>query len=252
VSNARIGAASLAVGLVVIASAQILAPLARPPLYDGVVVEEPYRYLSPSPGEAGAPTSYAGTQPVTGATSPAFAAATAESPPQAQLIAQAGAFTVSTVTSSLAVAITPVPPAPPDSITGNAYRFVVTDQAGEAVSVTSGSFVTLLLRAPAGLTDVSIVQLVDGVWQTLPTMRGGEPDAYDINVEALGEFAIRGVAPAVGIDFGPWSRAIGMLAALGFVLVVISMFLPTRRPRSGPADSSGRQTQPTRRPPRGN
>ncbi len=160
----RAGLASLAAGLVVIAAAQVLAPLDRPPLYDGVVVEEPYRYLAPGPGQAGDPTSYAGTEPVIGPASPAFAAATAEGPPQAQLIAQAGAFSIPEEATGMAVTIMPVAPEPPGAIPGNAYRFSVTDEAGAPVPVATGSFVTLLLRAPTGLTEVTIVQLVDGGW----------------------------------------------------------------------------------------
>src|SRR6202008_1664103 len=87
---------------------QFTAPFRSLPLYDGVIVQEPYRYLAPSSGQAGSPTSYAGTQPIHGATSPAFVAATTESPPQAQLIAPAGAFVVPAGVTALSISIQPV------------------------------------------------------------------------------------------------------------------------------------------------
>ena len=245
-THVRISVASLAAGLVVIVAAQVLAPLDRPPLYDGVVVEEPYRYLAPGPDQAGDPTSYNGTQPVTGTPSPAFAAATAEGPPQAQLIAQAGAFSIPAEATALAVSITPVAPEPPAAIAGNAYRFDVADQAGAPVPVTSGSFVTLLMRAPVGLTEVTMVQLLDGAWTRLPTLRAGSPDTYDVNVDALGVFAIEGTPAPVGTDPGPWFRAVGILAALATLIVAISL-LPTLRRRRPPADPLARSAQRSKR-----
>ena len=75
----------LAVGVAVIALAQLGTPHRAPPLYDGVVVEEPYRYLSPPPGAPGSPKSYTATEPVQGGQSAELVAATPESRPQAQL-----------------------------------------------------------------------------------------------------------------------------------------------------------------------
>ena len=248
-THARIGVASLAAGLVMIVAAQVLAPLDRPPLYDGVVVEEPYRYLAPGPDQAGDPTSYNGTQPVTGTPSPAFAAATAEGPPQAQIIAQAGAFSIPAEATALAVSITPIAPEPQDTIAGNAYRFDVVDQAGAPVPVTSGSFVTLLMRAPAGLTDAAMVQLMNGAWTRLPTMRAGSPDTYDVNVDVLGVFAIQGTVAPVGTDPGPLVRAVGILAALGTLIVAISL-LPTLLRRRAPDAPAAGPEQPRAGQPR--
>ncbi len=231
----RVGLGALAAGLAVIAAAQVLAPVHAPPLYDGVVVEEPYRYLSPAAGEAGEPGSYAGVQPIDGGASPAFAAATSESPPQAQLIAQSGAFAPPAGTSELAVAITPLPPTPPDAIVGNAYRFSVADGGGLAVPVASGSFVTLALRAPAGSTDVTIVRSGDGAWAAVPTLRGGQPDVFLANVDALGDFAIRGTAAAGGSGLGDWPRLVGIAAAIGAVLVGVALLRPRRSPARDPA-----------------
>jgi hypothetical protein len=236
VAQERAGLTCLAVGLAMIAWAQMAAPMTSPPLYDGVVVEEPYRYLSPAPGEAGDPTSFSGTKPLAGGGSPAFVGATGESPPQAQLIAQGGAFAAGAGASGLVVTITPVAPAVADAIAGNAYQFTVTDQETAAVPVAAGSFVTLALRAPADVTDVTIVRFASGAWQSLPTMRGGQPDVFLVNVDELGEFAVRGTLPSSGIDLGSWPRFIGVILAAGSVLVALGLLVPRRirQDRSNP------------------
>ena len=76
--------AVLATGFVLVVAAQLIAPLRSPPLYDGVVIEEPYRYLSPPPGQPGSPTSYEQTLPLDGGASPSAVAAGAAAPPAAR------------------------------------------------------------------------------------------------------------------------------------------------------------------------
>jgi len=238
VSTGRAGVASLVAGLAVIATVQLLAPMRQPPVYDGVVVEEPYRYVSPAGAEAGNPTSYTGSEPVSGTQSPAFAAATGESPPQAQLIAQAGAFAISGNITELRVSIIPAAPDPADSVIGNAYRFEVTGPDGTAVEIPSGSFVTLALRAPTGATGVTIVKLESGVWQPAPVMESGQPDVYLANVDALGVFATRGTLASTSVEPNVWAKAIGIATAAVFVVVAASLLWPHRRPRAPSADAN--------------
>src|SRR5439155_670744 len=88
----------------------IVLKLAGVPLYDGVVVAEPYRYLHPTGGQAGDPTSATDEKPVSGNQSPFFAAATEESPPQAQLVAMDDAFQLNPGSTHLNVSITAVDP----------------------------------------------------------------------------------------------------------------------------------------------
>ena len=129
---------SLSGGLAVIVVSLLAAPLGSPPLYDGVVVQDPYRYVVPGPGQEGSPTSFLTPLPVDGTTSPRFIAATSESPPQAELIAPPGAFVVVAGVTTLAVSIDPVQaPAPPSAgtIAGNVYRFAVADQTGVDLAV---------------------------------------------------------------------------------------------------------------------
>lgn len=168
----RFGVLSIMAGLCLMAAARLGATPAAPPLYDGVIVQDPYRYLSPASGQAGSPTSAQASQAVTGGTSPQFVVATSESPPQAQLVAPVGAFVLPAGTTSMSVSIEAVPPGAMPSgrdISGNVYRFQVRDEAGADLAVTPGHEPTLLLRAPAGIFSGSIGRLSDGTWQDLTT-----------------------------------------------------------------------------------
>jgi len=86
----RLALAALAAGLGLVVAAQRLAPISGPPLYDGVVVEDEYKWLSPPAGYQGGAPSAAATVPVQGGQSPNVAVATSEQPPQAQVFAGAG------------------------------------------------------------------------------------------------------------------------------------------------------------------
>ena len=187
----RAAVITLAAGLGVIAVAQIASPLDSPPLYDGVVPQEPYRYLVPRTNQAGQPSSYHGSVPITAASSPPFVAATTESPPQAQLIAGAGAFVLPTGVTSLTVSIEPVADAPSaasGAISGNVYRVSVADQAGAELSIDPATMPTVSLRAPNGVVVAAISQLVGGAWHDLPTGQGGQPGVFLADVTDLGDF----------------------------------------------------------------
>ncbi len=225
----RAAALTLAAGLVVIAAAQLGAPLGSPPLYDGVVVQDPYRYLAPAPGHAGAPTSFRSSPAVEGPTSPSVVAPTAENPPQAQLIAVPGSFALPPGTTSLDVGVEPIAaPAPPPGfiIFGNVYRVsVVADQSGTAVPISPGTLPTLILRAPDGVATATIWRLAGGSWQQLKTEPAGQPGMFITNVTALGDFALIGPPDAgpVGVDSG--LIVLGSIAALLAVLVLGGLLL---------------------------
>src|SRR4051794_28418050 len=109
--------------------AQLAVPVGVP-LYDGVIVEEPYRYVAPGPGEEGNPSSFSLEPGVENGASRAFVAATTENPPQAQLIALPKAFVLPPGATTVRVSIEPraATPAPAaGSIVGNVYRVVVTN-----------------------------------------------------------------------------------------------------------------------------
>lgn len=222
---------SLILGLLIVIAAQGIAPIGSPPLYDGVVVLDPYLYLLPGPGELGSPTSYKATQALATRTSPAIAAATAENPPQAQLIAGSDTFLSALDGTSLTIAIDPVAPvAAPTTgpIAGNVYRLAVTDGAGASVSLRPGKRVTVVLRAPGGVPDATIAQYTAGGWQRLPTAPGGQPGIFLTNVDTLGDFALL-ATPGPGLD--PRLVVGGLLlAAANLAVLLIAVTRQNRRP----------------------
>lgn len=243
----RAAVISLAAGLGLIAVAQLAAPLGSPPLYDGVVVEDPYRYLTPGSGQANSPTSYHASLPVTGTTSPEFVAATTESPPQAQLIAQSGAFVLPAGVTSMTVTIEPVAAtatASSGQVAGNGYRISVADQSGAELSVGETALPTVILRAPDRVSSGTISRLIGGTWQQLTTVQGGQPGIFLTNVTELGEFAV------IAQDQGPGGLdsiilVLGALTTLLSAVVLGAVVLWRRsRPRRVPEPAPSRRPRP--------
>jgi putative membrane protein len=169
----RLPLLAIGLGLAVAALAQLAAPLAGPPLYDGVVADDQYRYLSPSPGEQGGPGSASATLAVTGGASSAIALATDEQPPQAQLVAPQDAVELPPGTSAVNASVRPMPiptALPPDGqLVGNVYEVALTDQAGAPVPLRDGARATIVLRQPIGTPAARIERDVGGTWTPLPT-----------------------------------------------------------------------------------
>jgi hypothetical protein len=257
----RSAALTLGFGAALALAAQIAAPVGVP-LYDGVVVQEPYRYLVPASGQAGNPTTYAADKPVSNGAAPAFVASTKENPPQAQLIALPGAFVAGASATTLKISIQPVP-APATvpasgSIVGNVYRFSVTDQSGAVVPIAAGADhrPTMTLRGPDGVTDASIARLTASGWQILDTQQGGALALFSTNPTELGDFAV-----VVAANAGPSLPVIvGAVLAIAVPIAFVA-FLLVRRQRArtinrvlAEADRARRRgpsKRPTQRPPKG-
>jgi hypothetical protein len=213
---------ALAIGLASVVAAQRVAPIGGPPLYDGVIVEAPYVWLSPPAGFSGGAQGVEQTIPVGGGQSPDIGIGTAENPPQAQLFAGAGFLNLPSGTTSIKVSIQPVAPASiPDgwTIAGNVYRFSVTNQAGQQVAGQASGGVTIELRGPATLNTPAIEHYSGGKWTELAADSLGEPNLFSAVVTDFGDFAL--VEPVgwnpdpqiVGGQNGP--QAPGMTAAAG-------------------------------------
>ena len=189
----------LIVGAAVVLAAQLLAPLPGPPLYDGVVPIDAYRWLSPPPGEHGGATGASVALRVSGSSSPLITLVTPELPPQAQLFAAPGALTMPAGTTSLSVSITPVPPEalPSDGhVAGNIYRITITTQAGGAVTAPSSADVTVILRHPdITAADATVSLLSNGVWQPLKT-DAALAASFIAVVTTFGDFAL--ISPGPG------------------------------------------------------
>lgn len=229
----RAGPIVLAAGILLIAAAQALAPVAAP-LFDSLTVLGPYRYLSPAGNQAGAPTSAAITQPLVGGVSPGFNAATTESPPQAQLIAAPGAFQLAPGTTSVTIRIDPVAPPAPSTvgpILGNVYRYAVTDQNGVALSTTPGTDVTLVLRAPDATSEAVVAQYQGGAWAQITSSPSGTPAFFIGTAATFGDFVLVGSA---GSGIGPLQVSL-LILLVGAILGAIGYIALRRRRRTAPA-----------------
>ena len=198
----RIALATLALGAALASLAQLALPAAAP-LYDGVTVQEPYRFLSPAPNHAGSPGSFARDYPVTDGRSPAITAFTTENPPQAQLIAVEGAFEVPTGVTTLHVSITPVADAAPlaaGQLSGNVYRIEVTDPSGRALVISASQRPTLAMRPAGLLADAAIEHLSGQAWQRLDTVVDATLAIYTTEPAELGDFAVVDVGGTGGLS----------------------------------------------------
>ena len=229
-------------GLAALGLAQFAGPSRRMPLYDGVVVEDPYRYAAPSGAQAGTPGTGEAVNQVVGSSSPSIAVLTSESPPQAQLIAPIGAFALAAGTTSLTATLTPLAPTSAQTqvgAVGNVYRMTVTDQNGQQVPLATGVQATVILRVPDQNVQVAVGRWDGGAFTILPTNTGNQADLLRAQVDSLGDFAL-----VPGSSSGPGS---GLLLVAGAVLiglaVIAGFVLVRRRPRAtepAPATSTSR------------
>ncbi|TMB57616.1 MAG: hypothetical protein E6J47_01975 [Chloroflexi bacterium] len=196
---------TLGIGLLLMLAVQLSGHRAPAALYDGVVIEDPYRYLQPPPGAAGNPSSATASAQVESGSVGQLYTATTEVPPQAQVIAEPGALMLPAGATSVTLSVTPAAStALPTSgrLAGNAYRISVTDQTGAAVTIRPGSLVTLVLRADRPPGSGTIAQFVGGAWETLPSDIGGLPDLFSTNMTSFGDFGVVDAAPAASASAG--------------------------------------------------
>jgi hypothetical protein len=191
----RIAGLALGGGLLMVVLARVLVPGA-PPLYDGVVINEPYKWLEPPPGEEGGAQGVTGTAALENGASPLVALATTEQPPQAQVFAPPGALVLPPGTMSLLMAITPIPaegtPAS-GQIAGNVYRISITNQAGVPTTAPPQAYVSVVMRGPDGLLEATMERFKDGAWQPLETSHAGYTSGFLSIVTEFGDFAL--IAP---------------------------------------------------------
>jgi hypothetical protein len=178
---------------------RIRDPLPAPPLYDGVVVVEPYVWLDPPPDEPGGAVGTSAKIAAAGGQNRIVAVATAEQPPQAQILATPGALVLGQGATSLSVSITPVEPVQPVQdgyIDGNVYRFVVIDQLGRPATAPASAYVSILLRTanPADV-DGTIEQFDGSRWVPLQSSSEGGTGFLAI-VTSFGDFAVVGTGPS--------------------------------------------------------
>ena len=251
-ADRRLGWIAVLAGMGLALAAQVSGPVGVP-IYDGVVVQEPYRYLHPQAGQESSPTSFSATPALDGGVSPVFAAATLENPPQAQLIAQRDAFEVPAGATALQVSVSPIEPPPAPAgwmIAGNVYRFSVTDQAGNPLPVKRcEGCLSLVVRAPDGVQAGAIKRFTGGTWVDVETLHAGILAMYQANPTALGDYAVITIP-----DTGPNPLVVvGGTALVGLLLVGAFLFVRLRRARAevppmGRSRGSGSGRVPSRVP----
>lgn len=249
----------VAVSIGLALAAQVASPV-RVPLYDGVPLLEPYRFLHPSGDQAGDPTSFTSSPKVTKDISPPIVAATTENGPQAQLIAQEGAFVLPSGVSELRVSVRPIDaPAAPSGreIAGNAYDVSVTDASGSPLLINTScqGCLTLILRAPEGSESVEIRRFDGAAWQALETVHSGAADSYQVNPTALGTFATIAEG-AVGADTDPviliGVGAVALILIAGALLFFrVSPAAPSTASAKQPSSRVPSKRKAGRRPPAG-
>jgi hypothetical protein len=256
----RIGWLLVVAGFGLALATQVADPVGVP-LYDGVVVQEPYRYLHPTGDQAGSPTSFSSTLDVAGAESPDFAAATTENPSQAQMIAKTGALELTPGATTVLVSITPIePPAPaPEGrqIAGNVYRFSVTDQGGAPLRIKPcEGCISLQLRGPEEIGEATLMRYDGSAWVEIETTHGTITGGYGTNPIQLGDYAvIEVIDPGAGMDI----RILVLLGAVAAIFLGAVAFLYLRqrsetaaasRPRRGavPTDRAARIPPKRKRP----
>ena len=190
----------VAAGLLGTLAIQVVIPTRQPPIYDGIVVVEPYLWLDPPPDHPGGASGSTAEIAVTSGRNDLVAAATAESPPQAQIFGISGSLVVGGDVTRISLSIQPVPtPATPSRgyIDGNVYRFDVTDQLGRTITARSDALVSIILRpADPGVRDPTIERFNGVEWEPVPTSEAGE-SGFEAIVTEFGDFAIvaAGVSP---------------------------------------------------------
>jgi hypothetical protein len=257
----RLGWLLVLVGAGLALAVQVSSPV-NAPLYDGVQVQEPYRFLHPTGDQVGSPTSFASQPNLADGLTPVFAAATSETPPQAQLVAQKDAFTLTPGATGMRVSITPIDPAAPApegrAIVGNVYRILVTDQSGTVLAPKPCEGCrSLIMRSPEGVAEATVMRLAGDTWVGVPTEHS-VLGIYQSNVDAVGDFAVisGGAAPGGGVDLAL------ILLGGGIVLIIVAfvgLIAVRQRPapvvvRRAPGRIPGRlpaKRQGPRRPPQG-
>ena len=241
----RVGWLSILAGAGLALCVQVLAPVGVP-LYDGVVVQEPYRYLHPAAGQPGDPASANVTGAIVGSVSPTIVAATSESPPQAQLIAQQGAFEVPSVATSVNASVTPIepPPPPPEGkIVGNVYRFSVTDDSDNPLSPKPCEGCrSLVLRSPENAGDARIMRYAAGAWSQVETLHG--LGLYSTNPTALGDYALIEGPGAGGLDDPADFTLLVIGGGIAVIFFAVIGFMLLRSGSPPPEAGRGRAGQP--------
>jgi hypothetical protein len=180
-------------GLVAALAVQVADRSPTPPLFDGVIVTEPYVWLDPPPGHPGGAQGTSETIEVRAGKNRIVAVYTPELTPQVQLLATPGTLTLPAGATSLTVTITPIEPEQPVTdgyVDGNVYEVDVVDQDGNPATAPASAGVTLIMRSADPTLVSAMIERFDGTaWLPLETSSAG-PAGFLAIVTEFGEFAV--------------------------------------------------------------
>jgi hypothetical protein len=227
--SARRGWVLILASLVALTLVWRFLPEGSPPIYDGQCIADPYVNLSSTPPAQGATRTYPKASSF-----PAAEVLTNETPPQAQILMEAGTFDN---TTSVTVSITPVPaPAakPPNgTIQGNVYRFSALNSSGAELEPASTALaVFVILRGLTSVPSPTIDRYNGTSWTPLSTLNAGCGNTYEVTSAQMGEFAAvepgAGTTPPASSGGIPGAAVIGGLALL-LIIAVVALFTLDRR-----------------------
>lgn len=207
-------------GVLLIVAARLIVP-AAPPLYDGIVPIEPYRWLDPAAGQQGGAKGATAEIPVRSGKSPLVAVATPELEPQAQIFAQPDGLTITPGAHTIKVSIEPIASEGVPTgghVDGNVYRISVADDTGAALTAPASARVSVVLRAtdPAQ-AEATLERYSGGSWQPLKTSSSGFGGSFLAVVTDFGDFAVvlPGPGPSLAASVGPATSVAASVAATG-------------------------------------
>jgi hypothetical protein len=217
--------------LVALALVWRFLPDGSPPIYDGQCIANPYATLGGTP----APQAASKTFPASSSFPPSQVL-TGETPPQAQILMEAGTFDNAT---PVTVSITPVPgpvARPPNgTIEGNVYRFSALNASGTELQPASASVAVFIILRGLTSTPAPTVDRFNGTsWSPLSTFNAGCGNTFEVTSTQLGDFAA--VRPGGGATTPPASTGgipgvviITGLVGVLVILVVVLFSLDRRR-----------------------
>lgn len=228
--TARRGWMAILISVVALTLVWRFLPAGSPPIYDGQCIANPYVTLGGSP----APQPATKTFPKA-ASFPPSQVLTGETPPQAQILMEAGTFDNSTpVTVSVTPVAAPAVKPPNGSIEGNVYRFSAVDATGTELEPSPSLAVFIILRGLTSIPAPTIDRFNGTSWVPLSTLNAGCGNTFEVTSTQLGDFAAvrpgrSGTTPPAAAGGFPGVAIIGGLVGVLVVLVVVLFSLDRRR-----------------------
>lgn len=229
--TARRGWVVILASLVALALVWRVLPDGSPPIYDGQCIADPYVTLGGSPAPKPATMTYPKA-----ASFPAAEVLTGETPPQAQILIEAGTFDNSTpVTVSITPVQAPAVKPPNGSIEGNVYRYSAVNASGAELEPASPALAVFIILRALASTPAPVIDRFNGTtWTPITTLNAGCGNTFEVTSTQLGEFAAikaggKGTTPTASGGGFPALAIVAGLVILLIIVVAVLFSLDRRR-----------------------